>query len=166
MNSNHQRFLSHLRASNEAVARVAQWLAEQGRDTLIKGTHYAGDHEEWQSFADGGDLFVLKRIEVKRLSVDFSGADNWPFGDKFIVCAKHAFDRAREKPEAFIILSQDMTHCAVVPAATSDFWYEENRTDSRYSGAEATQTFYFCPLDKVQFRQIGPVLVEAPRLQP
>ena len=151
---NHVRFLGHLRASNEAVAHVAQWMASHGRDVLIKGTKYASEHSAWRDFADAGDLFILKRIEVKRLSVDFTGVDDWPFGNNFIVCAKHAFDRAKDKPEAFVILSQNMEHCAVVPVATSNFWYEEERTDSRYTGDVATQVFYFCPIDRVQFRQM------------
>jgi len=152
---NHRRFLSHLRESSAAVACVAQWLSRSGRDVLIKGIQYAGEHGEWKGFADGGDLFILKRIEVKHIGKDFSGPDDWPFGSYFIVCAKHSFDRAREKPGAFIIVSHNMKNCAIVSGASSKHWYEEERTDSRYTGEEATQLFYFCPLEHVKFKTLS-----------
>ena len=69
---NHTKFLSHLRHSQEAVQVVARWLSDQGRDVIIKGITYAQSHYDWQDHTDKGDLFVMKRIEVKRLSASFT----------------------------------------------------------------------------------------------
>ena len=74
---------------------------------------------------------------------------SWPFGDKFIVCAKHAWDRALQKPYAFIYLSKDKTHAAILQGDTHKTWTHETRTDSRYDSMK--QEFYFCDPKLVKF---------------
>jgi len=94
-------------------------------------------------------LFVHQRVEVKQLSANFTGAKDWPFGCKFIVCAKHAFDRARPKPYALVILSASGEHAAVVFASDARSWTVETRCDRRYESV--TQEFYFSPMELVRF---------------
>ncbi|MFW5970495.1 MAG: hypothetical protein ACOCQT_00200 [Desulfovermiculus sp.] len=131
---------------------MARWLHGLGYNVAVNATGRAPRHEDWQDYADSGDLEINQRMEVKRLSVDFTGRQDWPFGSKFLVCARHSFDRAMPKPHAYIILNRTGTHAAIVKKETYPQWYVEKRTDSRYQGVE--QEFYLAPLECVQFHQL------------
>ena len=100
MDDNHKKFLSHLDESANAVHYIAKWLLNKGYNVQINAASRANSHEDWKAHVDSGDLFIQQRIEVKHLSCDFSSAETWPFGGKFIVCAKHSWDRAQPKPYA------------------------------------------------------------------
>lgn len=113
----------------------------------------AESHLDWKAHADSGDLFISQRVEVKQLSVCFTCAADWPFGEKFIVCARHAFDRAKPKPYAYVILSADREAIAFVKADTSGQWRVERRKDSRYDNVE--QEFYLVPVSLVGFFKIS-----------
>jgi len=148
VNENHKRFLSHLRDSTDGVFSVAKWLNRFGYEVVVKPTREAPRHEDWESYADGGDIYITQRIEVKRLGVNFTD-NTWPFGDKFIVCAKHSFDRSVPRPFAYVITSSDQRYAAVVKSETSGQWKVDKRNDSRYEGV--SQEFYFAPMDCVHF---------------
>lgn len=152
MTDNHKKFLTHLDDSQSAVWLVAEWLNNRGYDVTINATKKAPSHDDWKNYADNGDLEIKQRIEVKHLSAEFTCMDDWPFGNKFIVCAKHAFDRAKPKPYAYIILNNKKTHMALVMGATSNSWFSEIRKDSRYN--QVDQEFYFCPINEVKFTKI------------
>jgi hypothetical protein len=147
--ANHQKFLSHLESSSQAVWSVAEMLNHRGYNVTIPTATRAEAHGDWKMHADSGDLFINQRVEVKQLTVEFTSADDWPFGRKFIVCAKHAFDRATPKPYSFVILSSSGRHAAVVFATDSRTWTVETRTDRRYDNV--SQEFYFSPMDRVCF---------------
>lgn len=153
MMDNNDRFISHLQQSNEAVWTVANWLHSRGNNVTVNAAGVRPSHEDWKEYADQGDLYISQRVEVKGLSAEFSCREDWPFGQKFIVCAKNAFDRATPKPHSFIYLNKARTHAAIVMGSTSAKWYVENRKDSRYDDYQ--QDFYFCPLDQVKFVRIG-----------
>lgn len=149
MTADDRRFEKNLMDSQEAVWDVARWFQSHGKTVTVNPTFIAPSHDQWQDYADGGDLFLVQRIEVKKLGVLFTCRDDWPFGDKFIVCAKHAWDRALQKPHAFIYLNQNKTHAAIVKGETHKTWTHEKRTDKRYD--RMTQEFYFCDLSHVAF---------------
>lgn len=146
---NHQRFLQHLSESGGAVWEVAMMLQDRGYFVSVAPTSKAARHEDWKQHADQGDLFISQRVEVKRLGVDFTGQEDWPFGDKFIVCAKHSFDRAFPRPYAYVILSSSGQYAATVFTSDCDKWTVEQRTDKRYENV--SQEFYFCPFHLVRF---------------
>lgn len=147
--NNHDKFLSHLDASSSAVWTVAKMLNGKGYNVSVPAHTRAKTHDEWKQHADGGDIFISQRIEVKQLGIDFTGSTDWPFGSRFIVCAKHAFDRATPRPYAYIILSRAGTHAATVFCSDSESWYVEERADSRYKNVR--QEFYFSPIHLVRF---------------
>jgi len=149
---NHTRFLQHLEESQGAVWRVASWLNGRGHTTTLSPSSSAPTHGEWKKHADVGDLFIHLRVEVKHLSAKFSCREDWPFRSNFIVCAKHAWDRAEPKPYAFIFLSSDSKSLAVVMGSSSDQWRVEERTDSRYK--DVSQSFYLTPMRCVQFGEL------------
>lgn len=149
---NHEKFLNHLDNSEDAVWHVMRMFSKAGNPVWKNPTTKARTAAQWQEHADGGDFWIGQRVEVKKLSVDFTCAADWPFRSKFIVCAKHAWDSASPKPIGYCILSQDGTHLAYVKGSTSPEWYVEKRTDSRYDSV--SQDFYFCPLDLVYWTKI------------
>ena len=146
---NHEKFLSHLERSNEAVWFVAQWLNKKGYSVNIPPSTKAETHKEWRKHKDNGDIFISQRVEVKHLSAEFTSRDNWPFQNKFIVCAKHSFDNATPKPFAYIVVNASKTAAGVVLAADSKKWNVEQRKDGRYENV--AQEFYLAPLDDVYF---------------
>jgi hypothetical protein len=151
--SNHERFLSHLDASIDAVWQIARFLSSRGYNIEVPAASRASKHEDWRNHADCGDIYISQRVEVKKLGVSFASRIDWPFEDKFIVCAKHSYDMAIPKPYAYIIVSQDGSHAATVFSSDADKWYVERRKDSRYENVE--QEFYFAQLDTVKFFPLG-----------
>ena len=120
-----------------------------GYPVSIPPTFVAPSHEEREEYADDGDLYVGQRVEVKRLGVEFTGRADWPFGSKFIVCAKHSFDRAKPKPYRYYYLNKSETHAAIVMGSSHKSWYCETKKDSRYE--DMVQDCYMCPMHLVKF---------------
>ena len=144
-----QRFKNHLEESHNSVWMIADRLAGKGHTVTVNPPNYIKCRENWDDFSDRGDLYIQLRVEVKKLGVDFTNRSNWPFGQKFIVCAKHSFDGANPKPHCYYILNNKKTHAALVMSDTSKSWYTEKRTDRRYE--DMTQDFYLCPINLVKF---------------
>lgn len=147
-----QRFVKHLDESGDGVWSAARWLSDLGYSVTVPPTYVADSFTDRMSHTDNGDLYINMRVEVKTLGINFSCREDWKFGEKFIVCAKHSFDNARPKPYGYIIQSADMKHIAVVNSSTSKQWYVEQRKDSRYE--DMTQSFYLCPINLVKFHKI------------
>lgn len=151
--TNHAKFQQHLRESQSCVDLAAEWLRRTGYNVIVNPMSVAATHGEWREHRNGGDLSVAMRVEVKGLSCDFTGPDDWPFksnGEKAaIVCARHAWDDAKPKPYAFIQFNKQRTHCAFIRGSTNSLWWVEVKTDRRYD--EYHQAFYMCPLTHVGF---------------
>ena len=146
-------FKKALEGSREGVARVADWLAGMGKSVIMCGQAIAPDLSSVSEFVDHGDLYVLKRIEVKHLSAKFTGAHDWPFGRHFIVNSKSTFDKIKKKnwPEAFIALNDEMTHAACLNVKDSrKDWYVQERNDKIFG----PKPYYICPIKKVTFHPL------------
>jgi len=146
------RFHRHLDDSHSAVWQVGKWLLDRGYRVTISPHTKCRTHSEWKEHADDGDLYIDQRVEVKHLSCDFTCREDWPFGADFMVCAKHAYDRAVPKPHVFLILNRDRTHVAIVESRSASAWTVEKRRDKRYDDVE--QLFYFAPLGCVKFMKL------------
>lgn len=142
-------FVKHLMTSQDAVWEVAKWLQSRGNTVTVNPTFVTPSHEQWEDYADNGDLFITQRIEVKARGIEFTCEEDWPYGDTMIVCAKHAWDRALQKPYAFINLNKARTHVAVLKGSTHKHWTVERKTDARYQNM--TQEFYFCDIKHAKF---------------
>jgi hypothetical protein len=155
MTQNHNKFITHLTHSAEAVWLAARYLHSMGLTVVVNRTDYADTASEWKDYADNGDLEIItksgrrERIEVKMLSASFHNQRTWPFPD-FIVCEKDSFDRAEIKPYAYWIMSGDCVAVAIVRSSSASSWKVVRRKDSRYK--DVWQEFYTCPLDQVEFK--------------
>jgi len=132
--------------------RVADWFVRKGYTVRIPAMRIAPSHDEWEDFADDGDLMVERRIEVKHRDVDFTDAGTFPFPD-VIVCAKHAWDRADPKPYAIVSLNRAMTHAAIIKGASAAYWRVQTLEDKRYC---EKQDFLICPMRYVTFVTLTP----------
>lgn len=148
METNHEKFLKHLEESREAVSFVADWLRGFGLEVKPGESSVAKEAKDWKDHVDSGDLFVKQRVEVKKLSRCFT-TRHWPFGCKFMVCAKHSYDNAVPKPHMYVIVSDDYGCIAIAKSSEQSSWFVEKRKDSRYQGI--VQDYYFAPLECVKF---------------
>lgn len=147
----HRQVMAGVEASQEAVWRVARQLNISSH-VQVNTSRLAPSRAAAGGFADTGDLFLTSRIEVKHLTADFTCAQDWPFGSKFIVTSKSAHDKAWPVPRRYLIVNKRMTHVAVVKVADFLSWTVEQRRD-KVSGE--LKDFYFSPLDRVRFCAMG-----------
>jgi hypothetical protein len=157
----HAKFLGYLKDSEEAVWFVARWFNTNHQRTIrIHPASQAKTHQDWKKHVDQGDLYMrppdqdnFLRYEVKRLGVEFTSLVDWPFGTKFIVCAKHSYDNATPPPASYFILSKSMNCMAVIKCSQRDEWSVEKREDSR---TNVSQEFYLAPMKNVKFHKLDP----------
>ena len=149
--SNGDKFVSHLKASEDARWFVARWLSGRGHTVTLKPLAIAPTPDEIYDYVDDGDIHTeLGRFEVKRLSVDFTGAADWPFRD-YIVCGKNAWDRAKPKPYAFVTLSSNMRFAGVL-IPEPETWWVKTIVDKRYDNY--SQEFYLTKTSAVKFVKV------------
>lgn len=150
MRTQHERFLERLAASSEAVFRVAQLQHGKGRTVEIPAIRRAPRPDVAEHYADLGDLFVVvrHRIEVKHLSINFTCSADWPFGAEVFVDNAVRVDHAGGDVLAYVSVSRDMSHIAVIARETRPHWYMVERR-SRLTGAIGH--YYACPIEHVVF---------------
>ena len=156
--TNHQKFLLHLDRSQDALFVVARHLYRQGFSLKLFGLKKAPSAAENYKYRDNGDIYISKdekfwqRVEVKGLSADFTCKEDWPYKDKFIVCAKHSYDNADPKPFLYYHLNRQKTHAAIIEGRTSVLWSVEKKVDSRYKNV--AQHCYLCPLSVIKWHKL------------
>jgi hypothetical protein len=157
----HARFLGSLAESVPTVFLVARWFHARGHIVTVPPLSQAPTRDEWRKHSDSGDLYVRRphepewrRIEVKQLGYQFTGRADWPFGDRYIVTSKGAFDRATDRgsprPYAYIHVSQDQRHAGIVMVSDYPLWTVANRRDGRLE-QKIERPQYFCPIERVRF---------------
>ncbi len=155
--STHPAFLRGLKDSQQAVWVMASWLSEQGFSVRIPhGVVPTPTHADWRDYSDQGDLELGLRIEVKRLTCEFTCADDWPFpsvdaaSKNFIVCSRHSWDMANPRPSRFYYLNRAMTHAAIIrPASSSERWRVE--TIKAGNHGDKLEEFYVCDVSCASF---------------
>jgi hypothetical protein len=145
----HSRFVDHLNQSRHGVWLVADWLNRRGMDVTVTANSVSKGYEDRMDHVDSGDLYINQRVEVKSLSAEFTGKDNWPFGKELIVCAKHSYDNATPKPYMYMLLSKDKTHAIIIMGRNHKKWTVKKYKDKRYENME--QDFYISSVDDVDF---------------
>ncbi len=153
-----EEFKETLVSSMDAVWVAARWLHENYKaDVRVNHQAIADSYEDRMDSTDDGDIHLhssagIHRVEIKRLSIDFTSSSDWPYRD-FIVCAKHSYDLAKEKPRFYMIMNKAMTHAGFVSCRyTAKHWSSQSRADSRRGGEK--QDFYLCPLSLVEWRTL------------
>ena len=151
---NHKTFLEAANKCSPAILLVAEHLWSKGYPTRLNVFPTTDRENRSESYHDNGDLEISQRIEVKRLSYDFTCKEDWPFPDFLIVDAIH-FDRARPVPVAYWSVNPQGTYAAIVRVSTKDKWFIKDHGDRRYE--DYKQSSYACKLDIVQFIKLESV---------
>ena len=126
-------FIGRLSGSTHAVMVVAHWLHKKGYELNIPAIRYAPSSKESLDYVDSGDIMSRKgdgdweRIEVKGIGTQFTCREDWPH-PFMIVSNKKAVDRANPLPRAYVVVSKDLTHCAIIRNTTRDRWREKELT--------------------------------------
>ena len=137
----HQGFLAALEKSQQAVCAVAVYLTRLGQTVQMNGLHKAPTPQQRDVFRDLGDLHILKRLEVKQRTIDWTCREDYPFPD-ILVTGKSSFDQG-ERPLGFIILNRAGTHAAMINSDTRHRWEVRSVLHNRGTEAET----YVAPLD-------------------
>jgi hypothetical protein len=154
----HEGFTKRLDASRSSTFRVAEWLHKKGFSVTIPAIRFAPLGANPLDYVDEGDLFIESggkkhRIDVKHRGTEFTDADSWPqkLKGKMIVSNKIAVDRANGESKAYIIVSQPMTHIAIIWNTTREHWVAEELFSRNIQQLE---WFYLCPIEHVDFRDL------------
>jgi len=154
MSEQHRQFLGRLDASSPAVFLIGLLQHRKGRDVEIPGQRRAPTAAEHELYSDIGDLFVVtrKRIEVKWLTSNFTGPDDWPFKEVFIGTVS-SVDRASAKGDvmAYVSVSNDYSHIALIDPKTRGEWY---KVDKLVKNTGNVETFYAIAKSSVQFEPV------------
>jgi hypothetical protein len=148
-------FIPDLRRSNAPVEAVARWFTGNGYAVQLPPRYERPDPSQRGEYADGGDLWIMQRVEVKqRPSIPFTGPHDFPY-QTVIVDVCHSFDRARTKPFLYTIVNAGMTHALVVDVQrTVPHWTRIERMDKG-----RRREFYECPIDLLSAVEIAPNVV-------
>lgn len=141
-------FVDDLRRSQRWPVVIAHWFQKRGFDVIIRGQRIRPSADERFAFADGGDLHVLQRIEVKhRPDIDFDSVESFPY-DEIIVDVAHSWDKARPKPFAYFIVNASGTGAFIVYGRFEREW-RRGRCFDNHAGRE--REFLYCPMRLVKY---------------
>jgi len=136
----HEDFKDRLRKSEPARRLVAQLLiALNACELRIAPLEVAPTYGERGAYIDDGDIHARfkpegkwYRFEVKGLSVDFTGLDDWPFGKRIFVDEKDGWDRKDPKPAGYFSVNRAKTVAIYLPCSNPAAWSVEKIPDSHY----------------------------------
>lgn len=154
--SNYQGFVDRLKKSRAAMFRVAEWLHGQGVSVTIPAIKIVPEDGNREEYYDSGDIHCEcpKRgsftVEVKHLTTDFTGRDDWPY-KLMIVSNAGTVERNWGKIKAYIIVNKSMTHAIFINGDTCDKWVKKELF-AKNTGKN--EWFYICSMDIVSFKKI------------
>lgn len=145
-------YTQKLKASSKAVWKVAEYLHSFQYTVTVPAVHIAGSPEEYADYIDQGDIILHRDsqediIEVKHQSWDWTQHSDIPW-QQIIVCAKKSFDRHLQKPSAYFLVNQPLTHAIVIPTNTCDQWTVKDIHDKK---KDWIQTMYMINPNNYQF---------------
>lgn len=150
------QFLNRLRRSYGAVELAAVWLRHAGYDVLLKSNRESQRYEDWQAYADDGDLEIFKDgvracVEVKhRPDMRFQSLGDFDF-PTVIVDAEYKYNGKDPKPKFYMIFNHDLTGFIYVPTRTDSEWTVQRTLDKTLN---EYRNFYYCPLNLCRYYPI------------
>lgn len=145
-----EQFIHDLKASMPSVWQAARWFHSRGYQAIVQPLHIRPDVSQRLQYSDGGDLFVLQRVEVKHRSIQFTCRADYPY-PTLIVDDANVWDKANPKPYMHIIFSKDCQHAALIMGSTCKSWQRTSHFDEKSKGR---REFYECPSELAIFTTI------------
>jgi hypothetical protein len=142
-------FVDDLKASHKHSLKVAEWLRRRGfRDVEVFALRIRPSAAKMRGYGDQGDIAADGlRMEAKRRTIDFTSPDDFPY-DTIIVDTVSSWDKAKIKPELYVLTNKDLTYCCVVMGATRRAWKQTTRYDRK---KKRHRRFYECPISYTEF---------------
>jgi len=139
----HARFQELLAESDECVWTVMRWASRNGFTVRKQPMAIAPTVDDRFDYKDDADLELCMPVEVKHLTCDFTGPDDWPFRN-FIVDSVSNFETKVRRPWRYICVNRAMTHLAIVDVrATRRAWYVERKNCKQFADVGGlVQDFY------------------------
>lgn len=136
----HQKFLDRLTNSADAVFVVARYLHNKGFTVEISGLKKAPTASQHKQFVDDGDIYIIKngqreRVEVKGISKQFTGEDDYPF-DQIMISSENTVNRIKDKVSYWVIVSSDKNYMAIINGSTHNQWRVIERKTSNTGNVE------------------------------
>ena len=150
----HADFAQRLDLSHAAVLKVADYLTRtRGISVVINRMNVAPSYAERHDYYDSGDLHVLKRVEVKHTTKEWTSREDFPFVTVFVT-AKDVFDRCPKgnRPWRYWILNRDSTCAIVVPVIESQKFWSLHEVRTKTGGTMQT---YECPISETIFLELN-----------
>ena len=145
-------FLSALDMSNKSVLLIASWMASENCDVVIKPVVARPSFDSRNEFADGGDIEIRQRVEVKHRFLAFTNADDYPY-ETVIVDERYKIDRIpKARLYGYVIVNRDCSHACFVMPQTISHWQIEQMFDKK---DRQYREFYVCPKELCSFAKIG-----------
>lgn len=135
-----QDFIDSLRESQGAVDATQQLLLSQGETIVRPAMNIRPSFKDRKNYSDDGDLFIQRRIEIKKRSFSFSGADDFPYDSVFVDSADRV-DSSRVW--RYYIWSDDLKSFLIVPSNTKEKWKRRTVYNKRHG---ENRTYYVAPL--------------------
>lgn len=148
-------YKSKLLKSNDAVWSVARYLHSFKHTITIPALHIADSLDQYKEHVDEGDIILHRngnkeKIEVKHQSWNWTSHNDIPW-NSIIVCAKKSYDRHKEKPSAYFLVNQQLSHALVVSTQTYHSWVVKDIHDKQ---KDWVQTMYMIDPKRYEFKEI------------
>ena len=153
-------FRGNLTHSREAALVVADYFRRLGYEVDVPRTKIRPTFEERAAYGDEGvdvwicrpDSMIRSKVEVKGRSLDFSGADDYPFAtvnvDRVVKVATYGL------AVLYVSTNSALTHGCFILGRTSPHWLIEEGTDPRRG--YSPYPIYRCPIGLCHFRDLTP----------
>lgn len=146
------KFKERLEGSKADVQKVGEWLKGKGFDVLVRPTICAPNKEERYDYADDGDIEIRFRVEVKkRHNVQFTCKEDYPYPTIFLDETYKVDGWGPGTLYAYIVLSKDAKHAALVPRNTRMQWVKRETWDTV---SQRSQQVYEVPKDLAHFVEL------------
>lgn len=151
-----EAFHRRLENSRFSTFLIAKYLHKRGFSVTVSAFDYRPHGSDWEDHTDDGDLYVWQgtgpklRIDVKHISTDFTGQEDFPH-DRMFISDIRAIRRANPHPEAYVILNRAATHMGIVWWRTQRHWLE---VSVHASNTDKGITVMACPPEYVDFRKV------------
>lgn len=139
-------FLADLRASAGAVEAASRWLVGNGFPVMMRPTFERPDAEQRADYADGGDLAVLRTVEVKHRNLLFVNRDTYPF-PTVLLDPVGTFDRKRPRPWLYLIVNKQINGALLVYVQSTFGQWQQETIVAR----GRTRAQYLCPVELTKY---------------
>lgn len=144
------RMIQSIVDSDVVVRRYRDEMEARGCHMLKPPLKVCPAGKDPRYYSDGGDLFMIKKIEVKARSLNFTSRDDFPFSSLIVDEVDRVDVNTPADCSGYCIVSGGGrgSHFAFIPMSTKRFWIKRSNRD-QFTGAPRLN--YECPVEHIIF---------------